>query len=202
MPSIESVLFDLGGVLIHWDPRLLYRKLLADEAAVEQFLAEVCNHRWNSQMDAGKPFAEGVAELAGEHPDKEPLIRAYWERWEEMLGGPVEATVELLARLRGRGHRLFALSNWSAETFPVARARYEFLGWFEDIVVSGEVKLAKPDPAIFELARTRCGLDAGRTLFIDDSEANVRAAEALGFETHHFRDPEPLAAALAAHGLL
>jgi 2-haloacid dehalogenase len=202
VPFIETVLFDLGGVLIHWDPRLLYRKLLADEAAVEQFLAEVCNHRWNSQMDAGKPFAEGVAELAGEHPDKEPLIRAYWERWDETLGGPVEATVELLARLRGRGRRLFALSNWSAETFPVARARYEFLGWFEDIVVSGEVKLAKPDPAIFELVRARCGLDAGRTLFIDDSEVNVRAAEALGFETHHFRDPESLGAALAAHGLL
>lgn len=199
---IDTILFDLGGVLIHWDPRMLYRKLISGEAEVERFLTEVCNHEWNSQMDAGKPFADAVAELALLHPRHEPLIRAYAERWEETLGGAIEETVTVLGELRDRGYPLFALTNWSAETFPIARRRFAFLDWFQDIVVSGEVKLAKPDPAIFDLVRTRCGLDPATTLFIDDSTANLHAAAGLGFETHHFRHPAVLRENLVSAGLL
>ncbi len=190
--EIEWVVFDLGGVLIDWNPRYLYRKLLADSEAVEHFLREVCPPSWNAQHDAGQPFREGIAEATARHPEKGPLIRAYFDRWPEMLGGALAETVALLERVKRSGRAVLALTNWSAETFPVAQRRYSFLGEFEDILVSGAHGLAKPDPAIFELASERFGLDPSKSLFIDDSLRNVEAAARVGFHTHHFRGAEAL----------
>jgi 2-haloacid dehalogenase len=200
---LSAVVFDLGGVLIDWDPRHLYRTLFdGDEGAMERFLAEVTTYAWNAQQDAGRPWRDAVALLVAEHPDRRELIEAYHERWTEMLGGPIEGTLEVLADLRRGGVRLAAVTNWSAETFPVARERYSFLDWFETIVVSGEEGIVKPDARIFRLVLERMGLRAGGTVFVDDSPANVAAAAALGFETVLFRDPPALRTALEALGLL
>ena len=144
----RAVVFDLGGVLIDWNPRHLYRKLLPDDASIEEFLAEVCTSEWNYQQDAGRTVAEAVGELSGRHPDKAPLIAAYYERWEEMLGGAIEASVALLEELDAAGVPLYALTNWSRETFPIARRRFPFLERFRGIVVSGEEGAAKPDPPV------------------------------------------------------
>jgi 2-haloacid dehalogenase len=199
----DTILFDLGGVLIDWNPRYLYRPLFGgDDAAMEDFLARVCPPEWNLEMDAGRPFAEAVAERQRLFPEHAERIALWHTGWPQMLRDQIPETVELLAALRGRGHRLLALTNWSAETFPIARQRFAFLGWFEDIVVSGEVKLAKPDRRIFELAIRRAGLDPARTLYIDDSASNVEAAKALGFRTHHFESPAGLRAELDRHALL
>jgi len=194
--------FDLGGVLIDWDPRYLYRKLLADEAAVEEFLATVCTPEWNTEQDRGRPFAEGVAELVERHPVHAAAITAYHERWTEMLGGDIAGTVELLAELRDTGVPLYALTNWSAETFGIARERYQFLEWFDGVLVSGEERMIKPEPAIFRLLLDRFGLDPGAAFYVDDSPANVAAASELGFDAVRFTGPEQLRRDLEARGLL
>jgi 2-haloacid dehalogenase len=196
------VVFDLGGVLIDWNPRYLYRRLFDDEAAMEAFLADVVSPEWNGQQDAGRTWAEAVDILSREHPEQRELIAAYWHRWQETLGGAIEPTVEVLAELRATGVRLLALSNWSAETFPVARPRYPFLEWFEGIVVSGEVGVAKPDPRIFRHLLERFELDPAQTVFIDDSAANVEAAARLGIVALRFVDAAALRAELVALGLL
>ncbi|MCL6437144.1 MAG: HAD family phosphatase [Rubrobacteraceae bacterium] len=199
---MRSVVFDLGGVLVDWDPRYLYRKLFSDEEEMERFLSEVCSPRWNRQLDLGRPFEEAVAELRARHPRYAREIEAYHSRWGEMLGGPIAGSVELLGRLRGRGVPLYALTNWSSETFAIARKRYGFLGWFEEIVVSGEEKVAKPDHEIYRRLVERCRLDPRSTLFVDDVEENVAAARSLGFYGVVFRDPEMLAEELARLGIL
>jgi 2-haloacid dehalogenase len=198
-----AVVFDLGGVLIDWDPRYLYRSLFGgDEAAMEAFLAEVTTPEWNREQDAGRPWAEAVESLAREHPERRELIAAFWDRWTETLGDAIEPTVEILGDLRRAGVRLFALSNWSAETFPLARPRYPFLEWFEGIVISGELRLVKPDARIFRHLLERYGLDPASTIFIDDSEANVRTARELGMTAIRFEDAEGLRHELATLGLL
>lgn len=199
--AIDTILFDLGNVLIYWDPRHVYDQLIPNEAERERFLTEVCNHDWNIQMDAGRPWADGIAELVERHPEQAHLIRAYRERWEEMLGGPNPGTVDILWKLRGK-YRLFAITNWSADTFAIARPQFDFLKWFADIVVSGEIGLIKPDPAIFRHATQRWGLDPARSLFIDDALANVKGAARLGFATHHFRNHVMLQDQLEDWGLL
>jgi 2-haloacid dehalogenase len=200
--TTKAVVFDLGGVLIDWDPRYLYRKLLADEAAVEEFLATVCTPEWNAEQDRGRPFAEGVAELVERHPVHAAAITAYHERWTEMLGGDIAGTVELLDELRDTGVPLYALTNWSAETFGIARERYQFLEWFDGVLVSGEERMIKPDPAIFRLLLDRFGLDPGAAFYVDDSPANVAAAGELGFDAVRFTGPEQLRRDLEARGLL
>ena len=200
--ATKAAVFDLGGVLIDWDPRYLYRKLLADEAAVEEFLATVCTPEWNAEQDRGRPFAEGVAELVERHPVHAAAITAYHERWTEMLGGDIAGTVELLAELREAGVPLYALTNWSAETFGIARERYRFLEWFDGVLVSGEERMIKPDPAIFRLLLDRFGLDPGAAFYVDDSPANVAAAGELGFDAVRFTGPEQLRRDLEARGLL
>jgi 2-haloacid dehalogenase len=192
------IIFDLGGVLIDWNPRYLYRKLIADEAVMEQFLAEVCRPEWNAQQDHGRPFAEALAELAAQFPAKEALIRAWWERWPETMNGALEGTVEILRELRATGHRLFALSNWSAETYPHAEAQFEFLQWFEYVALSGRLKLSKPQPEIFAHLLDRIAQPAAECIFIDDSFANVEAARRLGIQAIHFTSPDALRAELAA----
>lgn len=200
--ATKAVVFDLGGVLIDWDPRHLYRKLLADEAAVEEFLATVCTPEWNAEQDRGRPFAEGVVELVERYPVHAAAITAYHERWTEMLGGDIGGTVELLAELRATGVPLYALTNWSAETFGIARERFEFLAWFDGVLVSGEERMIKPDPAIFRLLLDRFGLDPQATFYVDDSPANVAAASELGFDAVRFTGPEQLRGDLEARGLL
>jgi 2-haloacid dehalogenase len=199
----QVLVFDLGGVLIDWNPRHLYRKLFdGDEAAMERFLAEVCTGAWNECQDAGRPFAEAVAELVLHHPEQRALIEAYHLRWPEMVAGPIDETVELLAELREAGYELHALTNWSAETFALTRPRFAFLEWFESILVSADVRLIKPDPRIFRLLLERIGREAEACIYIDDSQKNVAAADALGFDALHFKGAAALRADLAGRGLL
>ncbi|MDR3669217.1 MAG: HAD family phosphatase [Holophaga sp.] len=197
----RAILFDLGGVLLDWDPRHVYRSLFADEADMERFLAVVCHADWNRRIDAGRPFAEAILERQREVPEFAELIGFWRSRWEGMLKGEIPGTVAILRELKDLGVPLYALSNWSAETFPIARARFGFLAWFERIVVSGEEGLAKPDPALFQRAIERCGLVPARTLFIDDSPANIEVALGLGFDPILFTGAQPLREALAARGL-
>ena len=200
---MNAVLFDLGGVLIDWNPRYLYAPLFGeDQTGMEDFLARVCAPEWNHTMDAGKPFAEAVAERQKLFPEHAALIALWKDGWPQMLREAIHESVEVLAALRRRGHRLVALTNWSAETFPVARERFAFLQWFEDIVVSGEVGLAKPDARIFRLAIERNRLDPSRTLFVDDSQVNVQAARETGLHAVHFRGAAPLREELVRLGLL
>lgn len=200
---IRSVVFDLGGVLIDWNPRYLYRKVFAgDDAAMEHFLTHVCNNAWNLAQDGGRTWAEAIDVLSAEHPRHRPLISAYRERWDEMLNGPIDGTVDVLAELKDKGVPIYALTNWSAETFPIAKARYEFLGWFRDILVSGEEKLIKPDRRIFDLLLSRNGLAAAESVFIDDALHNVAGAEAAGMSALHFQSSEKLRADLSSLGLL
>lgn len=197
-----TVVFDLGGVLIDWDPRHLYRELFEDPDEMESFLAEVTTVEWNSHQDAGRPWAEGIEILAAEHPERRELIEAFHRRWPEMLAGEIPGTVDVLADLRAAGVPLFALSNWSAETFPFARERFDFLAWFEGIVISGEVGVNKPDPRIFEHLVERFGVEPAAALFIDDSPANIDVATALGFHAIQFTDATALRRELVRLGLL
>lgn len=201
--GINTVIFDLGGVLIDWNPRHLFRKIFEDENEMEQFLSTVCTTEWNEQQDAGRTWKEAVSVLLPEHPSYEREIRAYAERWPEMLNGPISGTVRILKRLREKNqHRLLALTNWSAETFPIARNRYEFLQWFEGILVSGEEKIKKPDHQIFHLIVDRYAIDPGKAVFIDDSLKNVKAAEEVGIRAIHFRTPQLLQEELQELGVL
>ncbi|MBE1162571.1 HAD family phosphatase [Dyella sp. 7MK23] len=199
---MDTVIFDLGNVLIGWDPRRLYRQLIEDEAQMEWFLREVCNSAWNERQDAGRPWAEATALLRESYPEHAELIDAYHLRWQETLLGPIDGSVELLAALKARGVRLLALTNWSQETFPIARRLYPFLQWFEGIVVSGEERLVKPDPRIYQRLLTRYAVDPAAALYIDDSARNVAAAQALGMHGWWFRDPAGLREHLLALGLL
>jgi 2-haloacid dehalogenase len=199
---IEAAVFDLGGVFIDWDPRYLYRRLFGDEAAMEQFLNEVCTQEWNLRQDEGRPWADAIESLATEHPHQRKLIAAYRERWEEMLGGEIAGTVAVLDEVRGAGLPIYALSNWSAETFPIARPRFPFLAWFDGIVLSGEQAIAKPDPRIFEILLDRYDLDPTATLFVDDSPGNVAAAARLGMVAVSFTDAPSLRQGLVDLGVL
>jgi 2-haloacid dehalogenase len=202
-PGIQAVVFDLGGVLLDWNPRRLYRRLFGfDAAAMERFLAEVCNPAWNAKQDAGRSWDEAIAEATAAHPEDAALIRAYREQWEEMLGEPFADSIAVLDELRRTGMRLYALTNWSQDTFPYGLARYPFLRWFDDIVVSGREGLIKPDPAIFRLLLSRFCLAASGCVFIDDTPKNVEAATQLGFHAIHFCNALQLRGDLSSLSLL
>ena len=201
--AYDTVVFDLGGVLVEWDPRLLYRSLLGSDEEVEAFLEEVDFAGWNHRQDAGeRTWAEAVAEHAERHPHHEHLLAAYPERFAETLGGPIHGTVEVLDELHAAGVRLLALTNWSAELYPHASERFPFLERFEAIVVSGEERLAKPDPALYRVLLERHGVAAARSVFVDDREVNVEAATAEGMTGVLFTDPATLRADLVRLGLL
>ncbi|PZF85184.1 HAD family hydrolase [Jiangella anatolica] len=203
MSAPQAVVFDLGGVLVDWDPRYLYRTLLPSEESVERFLAEVTTPSWNAAQDAGRTWADAVAELTALHPQYTALIEAYDARWIETIGGEIDGTVELLRELRSSGSvGLYALTNWSAEKFPLAVERFEWLSWFEGIVVSGVERLVKPDPRIFRLLLDRYGLDASSTVYIDDNPPNVDAAAELGMTSLHFTGPDRLRDELSQLGLV
>jgi 2-haloacid dehalogenase len=190
MPN--TVVFDLGNVLVRWNPRLLYEQLITDADELERFFETVITHDWIREQDAGRTFEQGIAILAAQFPYYHSQIRAFWERWEEMVPGQIDGTVEILAELKKRETPLYALTNWSHETFPIARPRFPFFEWFDGIVVSGEVGLIKPDARIYHHLLERFDLTAGDCVFIDDSAANVAGAEAVGITGLHFQSPERL----------
>ncbi|HEX2729832.1 MAG TPA: HAD family phosphatase [Rubrobacteraceae bacterium] len=195
--GVETVVFDLGGVLIDWNPRYLYRKIFANEEEMEDFLTTVATMEWHLEQDRGRTTEEATALLLSRHPNYGREIEAYYGRWDEMFDAPLEGTVGVLRELRASGLPLYALTNWSAEVFPLARKQYEFLGWFDDIIVSGEERIIKPDRGIYDVLVQRTGLDPARTVFIDDSRPNVLAAEQLGFTGIEFRDASRLREELA-----
>jgi 2-haloacid dehalogenase len=198
-----TVVFDLGGVLIDWDPRHLYRKLFpGDEAGMERFLAEVCNGEWNARQDAGRPWGEATALLKAEHPDQAHLIDAFHHRWPETMAGPIEGTLAILRELKEAGTPLYALTNWSHETFPFALERFDFMQWFQGTVVSGQEKVMKPDPRIFYILMQRHGLSPEDIVYIDDNPRNAAAASELGMHGVHFTDPAALRRELVGLGLL
>lgn len=198
----SAVVFDLGGVLLDWDPRHLYRKLFDDDAAMEHFLSEVCTMEWHHAHDLGIPPEQTSPPLIAAHPEQAELIWAWTRRSEEMLGGPIEGTVEILRTLTDQGVPCYALTNMETWTYPGRRERYEFLRWFDGTVVSGFERVAKPDVRVFELLLDRFGLSAPTTLFIDDSAKNVRAARAVGMQAVEFESPDRLRRRLADAGLL
>jgi 2-haloacid dehalogenase len=199
----DTVLFDLGAVLVDWNPRYLYRGHFGEDAtAMERFLRDVCPTDWVRAMDAGKPVQQAVAERSRLFPAYAGLIALWGSHWETMLRDAIHETVEILSELRARRTRLFALTNWSAENFPIAFRRFDFFRWFEDIVVSGEVGLVKPDPRIYQLAISRCRLNPPKTVFIDDNAENVGAGNEAGLHSIQFTDAARLRADLQALGLL
>ncbi|HEY3345618.1 MAG TPA: HAD family phosphatase [Anaerolineaceae bacterium] len=201
-PCPAAIVFDLGGVLIDWNPRYLYRRFFPDDPqAMERFLAEIHFSEWNVVQDAGRPFAEAIPEKCAEHPAYAELIRAYDTCYEETVGGPIQPVVEILGALRQAGYPLYALSNWPQETFVRVRPKYAFFEWFDQIFISGEVKLVKPDARFYHWMLARIGRGAGECIFIDDSPVNIAAAERLGFQTVLFRSAEQLRAELEQRGI-
>ncbi|HZQ87894.1 MAG TPA: HAD family phosphatase [Acidimicrobiales bacterium] len=198
---LDAVVFDLGGVLMEWEPRRLYRTMFDDDAAMEHFLATVCTPAWNDELDRGLPFAAGVAQLTALHPEHAELISAYHSRWDEMLGGAIDDAVDVLRDLKAASVPVYALSNWSAETYPVARRRYEFLDWFDGVLISGDVGVTKPDPRIFDELCDRFGLQPARTLFVDDRRDNVEGARRYGLLAVQFTSGVTLRESLRDLGL-
>jgi 2-haloacid dehalogenase len=197
-----NIVFDLGMVLIEWDPRHLYRKVFADPARMEWFLEHVCNSTWNLEQDRGRSFDAAVKEVTGRYPEFAAEIAMYRDRWMEMVPGAMAGSVKVLEDLYDRGVPLYAITNWNGDTFRATRSRFAFLGLFRDIVVSGDEKLLKPEPAIFELLASRNDIKLSESIFIDDSLKNVAGAEAVGMRGHHFTSPESLRATLVATGVL
>jgi 2-haloacid dehalogenase len=198
--SPNAVVFDVGNVLLRWDPRHLYRKIFDDETRMEWFLSNVCTSAWNIEQDRGRDWDEAVALLVERHPDHETPIRAFYERWHETVSGVFEDNVAVLERLRRAGVPTYCITNFSGAKFREARERYPFLAGFDGAIVSGDERLLKPDPAIYRLLLSRYGLAAEDCVFVDDSAANVEGARAVGMRAVHYVDPMDLAAELRRHG--
>jgi 2-haloacid dehalogenase len=198
-----AFIFDFGGVLIDWDPRYLYRKLFDENPeAMERFLKEVDFYSWNARQDEGRTFTKGVEELCERFPHYRDLIQAYDRRWDESIAGPIPGTLAILRTLREMSYPLYGLSNWSVEKFELVQHKYEMFGWFEMILVSGEVKVIKPNPRIFGIMLERIERNPEECLLVDDSIQNVEVARQLGFQTIHFRSPEQLLDELRQRRLL
>ena len=190
MKQIKNIIFDLGGVLIDWNPEYMYKKIITDEHERKEFLDNICTMSWNEEQDGGRSIQEANDLLLSLYSDKSDYILAFYKRWEEMLNGPIEGTVEVLKLLKSNNqHRIYALTNWSAETFPRALELFDFLHWFDGRIVSGEEKTRKPFLEIYELTLSRFGIDASETLFIDDNLRNIKAAEVCGIQCIHFKSP-------------
>jgi 2-haloacid dehalogenase len=200
--KINTVIFDLGGVLIDWNPRYVYRTIFKTEEEIDWFFENVATHDWNENQDAGYPIAQATEELVAQHPEWEKEIKAYYGRWTEMLGGPIQGTVDIFRQLKDTpGLKTYALTNWSAETFHIALDRYEFLHWFDGRVVSGEERTRKPFPDFYQRLLDRYDVDPSQALFIDDNLRNVKAAEELGIKGIHFHTPEQLKKELIMLGI-
>jgi 2-haloacid dehalogenase len=203
MNHTKAIIFDLGGVLIDWNPHHLYRKLFTDEQEMKDFLANIATMDWNEEQDMGRPLQEGTDILVKQHPEHEANIRAYYSRWEEMLGGVMPDTVDLFKQLKATDrYKFYALSNWSAETMGIAQQRYDVLNWFDGMVISGVEKTRKPFPDFYHILLNRYHLKPEECLFIDDNNRNVLAAETLGVPSIHFTDAKNLELALKKRELL
>ncbi len=190
MSSTNTVIFDLGGVLIDWNPRHLYRKIFKSEDEIEWFLQNVCTSEWNEKQDAGRSFEEATHELLVKFPEHEMAIRAWYDRWEETIIGPLPETVAILKELfELKKYRIYALTNWSEQTFPWALNNFGFLHWFEGIVVSGIEKTRKPYPEFYQILLDRYAIDPAKAVFIDDVLRNILGGEAVGIKGIHFQSP-------------
>jgi 2-haloacid dehalogenase len=199
---INTIIFDLGAVLIDWNPGYLYRKIFKNESEMHHFLENICTPAWNEEQDGGRSLQEATNFLISHYPEHEANIRAFYDRWDEMLGGPIAGTVEIFKALKESGrYKIYALTNWSAETWPIALERYDFLNWFDGVVVSGTEKDRKPFPSFYHTLLNRYGVKPEEALFIDDNLRNIHAAEALGIRSIHFTNPEQLRAKLPAYGV-
>ena len=201
--DIDTLVFDLGGVLIDWNPEYLYNKIFPNEEERRWFLSTICTPVWNEEQDGGRSLAEGTEQLVRQYPEHEASIRAYYDRWQEMLGGPIQETVEIFRELKFKTRlKLYALTNWSAETFPVALELYDFLHWFDGRLVSGEEKVRKPFPVIYRLLIERFDIQPERAIYVDDNIRNVLPARDLGFVGIHFRNPQLFREELKELGVL
>lgn len=200
--EITTIIFDFGGVLIDWNPRYLYQQIFDTESKMEYFLNNICTSDWNEEQDGGRTLADGTSLLVAQHPEWEQEIRAFYGRWEEMLGGAMEDSVAILRKLHiDKKYRLLGLTNWSAETFPVALRRFDFLQYFEGVLVSGAENLKKPDPKIYQLLLERYQVNPATAVFADDNLRNVKAARAAGIPSIHFQSAEQLAMAFRGLGV-
>jgi len=199
--SITAIIFDFGNVLVKWDARNLYKRFLPDLEAVDSFLEEIRFHEWNARLDAGYPFKEGVAELCEQFPQYSTLIQAYDTYWEESITEPIGESIRILRSLKKAGWNLYLLSNFSVEKFELIQNRFDFLGCFDDMIISGAHKIVKPHPAIFELTLKRIKRKAQECLFIDDSMPNIQTAIKLGLHTIHFQTPEQLRTDLGIYSI-
>ena len=199
---VKAIIFDLGNVLYNWDPSQVYKDFFPNRQAIDAFLKEINFPAWNAEQDKGRPFADGVAILSAQFPHYSHLIKAYDERWEDSNAGSIEGTIELVHKLKRAGYPLYILSNFSTEKFPLIQQRYDFLDLFDDIIISGEHNLVKPDPAIYRLTLKRINRTAHECVFIDDSLANIETANELGFQTIRFVSPADLETALHSMNIL
>ena len=200
--SINTIIFDLGGVLIDWNPRYVYRTIFNSENEIDWFFENITTHDWNENQDAGYPLTLATEDLIKKHPEWEKQIRAYYERWTEMLGGPIHETVEIFRSLKQKPDiKTYALTNWSAETFPIALQRFDFLHWFDGILVSGEEKTRKPFPDFYQKLIDKFSINPKQAVFIDDNLRNVKGAEDLGIKGIHFLNADQLNKELQNIGL-
>lgn len=199
-PSL--VLFDIGNVLIDWNPYALFEELIPDDAERAHFHEVICPRDWWVRHDAGAAFEEIAEPVCERFPEHRDLIWAWHHRYLDLMPGVIEGSVEILKDLKSKDVRVRALTNWAADKFQIALKEYNFLSWFEDVVVSGEVRMIKPDPAIFKLALDRMQAEPDTVFFIDDSAPNIETAMRMGFQTHHFKHPDGLRNDLVACGLL
>lgn len=193
MSKIKNIIFDLGGVLIDWNPDYVFKEVFKDDEKLAWFYREICTMDWNENQDAGYPLKKATEERIALFPQYEDLIRMYYGRWEEMLGESIQGTVDLLKQcVDSPALKVVALTNWSAETFPIALKKFDFLQWFEGIVVSGEEMTRKPFPDIYQTTLKRFDLKPEQSLFIDDNKRNIEAAKALGIHCILFSSPQQL----------
>lgn len=201
--NFDTIIFDLGAVLIDWNPRHLYRKIFKTEEEISWFLENICTSEWNDEQDAGRSFEEATEVLVAKHPEWEEPVRAWYGRWRETIQGPIHETVDILKTIKeSNGYRLYALTNWSAETFPWALNTFEFLHWFEGIVVSGVEKMKKPQPEFYQILFDRYNVNPRNSVFIDDNEKNIETGKTIGLTTIHFKSPTQLYAELNQLGIL
>ena len=201
MNQINTIIFDFGGVLINWNPRYMYRDEFEESAEMEYFLEKVCTDDWNLQQDKGRSLEEGTRILQDEFPEHAVKIRLYYDQWEKMIKGDIPQNVAVLRELKEK-YKLYGLTNWSAETFPIVFKRYPFFTLFDGIVISGVEKMIKPDRKIFELMLERYHLKAENALFIDDNRNNIQAAKEMGFATIHVQEKTDLKTELHGMGLI
>lgn len=203
MNIINTIIFDLGGVLIDWNPDYLYEKIFSDPEQRKWFYENVCTPDWNEEQDAGRGLQKATELLISQFPEHEENIRHYYGRWTEMLKGPIQGTVEVFKELKDSGrYKIYALTNWSQETFPVALERFDFLHWFDGRLVSGEEMTRKPFPDIYEKLIQRFSIDPTKALFTDDNLRNLKPAEEIGMKTIHFINPDQFRIELVKLGLL